>query len=71
MGEINYKPIPKSSSKDPYIPLNYRGISILSCTYKVLSRLINARISKYCDGRNLIVDEQNGFRKNIFLPSPT
>ena len=26
-------PIPKSASKDPFVPLNYRGISLLSCLY--------------------------------------
>ena len=28
-------PIPKSASKDPCVPLNYRGISLLSCMYKI------------------------------------
>ena len=55
-------PIPKSSSKDPYVPTNYRGISLLSCIYKLYSGLINARLTKYCEKYNLIVDEQNGFR---------
>ena len=27
-------PIPKGAGKDPYIPLNYRGISLLSCIGK-------------------------------------
>jgi len=55
-------PIPKSSSKDPYVPLNYRGISLLSCFYKLYSSLLNNRISKHCESNKLIVDEQNGFR---------
>ena len=25
-------PVPKSSQKDPHMPLNYRGISLLSCS---------------------------------------
>ncbi len=33
--------VPKSASKDPYVPLNYRGISLLSCVSKVFSGLIN------------------------------
>ena len=45
------------------MPLNYRGISLLSCTSKVLSGILNARIYKYCELMDLIVDEQNGFRK--------
>merc|ERR1711895_220272 len=28
-------PIPKISLKYPYVPLNYRGISLLSCVYKL------------------------------------
>ena len=56
-------PIPKGSKKDPYTPLNYRGISLQSCVYKVYSGLLNSRISAYCEMLNLIEDEQNGFRK--------
>ena len=55
-------PIPKSSSKDPFVPLNYRGISLLSCFYKMYSSLINNRLSFCCESNDLIVDEQNGFR---------
>ena len=58
------KPIPKSATMDPCVPLNYRGISLLSCTSKLLSGVMNNRISKYCDSLGLILDEQNGFRKN-------
>ena len=55
-------PIPKSSTKDPYVPLNYRGISLLSCMYKVYSSAINSRLSIYCEENGFLVDEQNGFR---------
>ena len=55
-------PIPKDSEKNPYVPLNYRGISLLSCVSKVYSSLINKRITSYCNISDLIVDEQNGFR---------
>ena len=54
-------PIPKSSTKDPYVPLNYRGISLLSCFYKMYSSLINNRVSGYCESNGFNVDEQNGF----------
>ena len=56
-------PIPKGSSKDPYVPLNYRGISLLSCISKTYTSLINERINKFCEQNDLLVDEQNGFRK--------
>ena len=55
-------PIPKSSSKDPFVPLNYRGISLSSCFYKMYSSLINNRLSFCCESNDFIVDEQNGFR---------
>ena len=55
-------PIPKSASKDPFVPLNYRGISLLSCLYKVFTSLINTRITAHCEINQLLVDEQNGFR---------
>ena len=49
--------------KDPHEPLNYRGISSLSCMGKVYSALINFRIVKYCDMLSLICEEQNGFSR--------
>ena len=55
-------PIPKSSSKDPCVPLNYRGISLLSCFYKLYTSLLNSRLSKHCESNGYLVDEQNGFR---------
>ena len=55
-------PIPKPGMKDPYTPLNYRGISLISCLSKVYSSILNKRISAYCNRSNIIVDEQNGFR---------
>ena len=40
-------PIPKSASKDPHVPLNYRGISLLS-GYKLFTLLLNLPISDHC-----------------------
>ncbi len=55
--------VPKRSNKDPKMPLNYRGISLFSCIYKVYSDIINVRIVKYLEDFELFVDEQGGFRK--------
>ena len=57
-------PIPKNALSDPCVPLNYRGISLLSCIYKLYTSLLNERLVKHTDANNLIADEQNGFRKD-------
>ena len=43
-------------------PLKYRGLSLQSCIYKILSNLINERIIRYLEEQKIIADEQNGFR---------
>ncbi len=58
------KPIPKSKANDPRIPLNYRGINLLSCIYKAYSTIINKRLLTYLENNKLLCDEQNGFRTN-------
>ena len=58
------KQIPKGSTKDPYVQLNYRGISLISCESKLYSSLINNRVIKYCNLLGLFPEEQNGFRQN-------
>ena len=57
-------PIHKDLSSDKTIPLNYRGISLLSCVRKVYSAFINKRLSGYLEDNNLLADEQNSFRSN-------
>ena len=56
------KPLPKSSLVDPRLPLQYRGISLLSTVYKIYSSILNKRITKYAEENNIFADEQNGFR---------
>jgi len=58
------KPIPKNSMTDPHIPLQYRGISLLSTVYKLFTSVLNHRIQSAAERHNLFVDEQNGFRSN-------
>ncbi len=55
-------PIPKNRTNDPRVPQNYRGISLLSCVYKLYSATLNARLVKFFDNNDILHDEQNGFR---------
>ena len=58
------KPIPKNSLADPRLPLEYRGISLLSTVYKLFTSVLNNRIVQIAEQHKLYADEQNGFRKN-------
>ena len=57
-------PIPKGGNKDPFVPTNYRGISLLSCVCKGYTNILNNRLSSYFETIGILVDEQNGFRPN-------
>ena len=57
-------PIPKNSSSDPRIPLNYRGISLLCIPYKAFCTIINQHIFEWSDETGILCEEQNGFRSN-------
>ena len=60
-GIIN--PIPKSSTSDPRDPLSYRGITLAPAIYKLYCSILNERLSYWVNSNNVLVDEQNGFRK--------
>ncbi len=57
-------PIPKDDKADARVPLNYCGISLICCSAKLYTSLLNVRLCNFSDDGQLIVDEQNGFRKN-------
>ncbi len=57
------KPLPKSSMSDPRLPLQYRGISLLSTVGKLYSSVLNHRLSAHAEVNDLFVEEQNGFRR--------
>ena len=57
------KPIPKGSMTDPRVPLQYRGISLLSTVGKLYTSLLNNRLLDFCENNGILVEEQNGFRK--------
>lgn len=62
-GHSIINPILKAG-KDPLDPLSYRGISLISIPCKVYADVLNQRLSKWLESNDILVDEQNGFRKN-------
>lgn len=57
-------PILKDPDSDKRLPLNYMGISLLSCVSNLYTSFLNKRLSKYLEGKHILADEQNGFRAN-------
>lgn len=55
-------PIHKNGPK--HVISNYRPISILPAFSKILERIMNKRLMKYLEDRNLLSQQQFGFRKN-------
>ena len=55
------KLIPKPNT-DQSNPINYRPISLLEVTGKLLERIINTRITIHLETKNIIKDTQHGFR---------
>ncbi len=60
-------PIPKCSSKDSRIPLNYRGITLISIPCKIYCNILNHRFTKWLEENNIIADEQNGYGKIVVV----
>ena len=54
-------PIHKSGTKTD--PSNYRGISVMSCLGKLFTSILNLRLKKYVYEKNILCDEQLGFRE--------
>ena len=50
-------PMLKDPNSDKRVPLNYRGISLLSCVSKLYSAVINKRIMTHLEENNLLADE--------------
>ena len=55
-------PFLKNPSSDRSVPMNYRGISLLSCISKLYSSIMNKRITQYLEENDILAEEQNGFR---------
>ena len=56
------KLIPKPNT-DHSQPINYRPISLLEVTGKLLEKIINKRLTQHLENNSLIPDTQHGFRK--------
>ena len=57
-------PIYKGKNKDRREPLSYRPISLICNSCKGFSYILNKRLLNYLEKNNILVEEQNGFRKN-------
>ena len=44
---------------------SYRPISLLSCTGKLMERMVNTRLTWHLESKNILVKEQAGFRQNM------
>ncbi len=60
-GIIN--PIPKNSSKDLRVPLNYRGICLACVVYKLYGSILNQCLALWSDVTDKVDDIQNGLWK--------
>ena len=52
------------ADKDPRDPLGYRGISLISVPCKVFADVLNQRLIKWLESNDILVEEQNGFRRD-------
>ena len=56
--------IPKNKQKgDIKDPSSYRGITLLSCIGKVLTSILNERLTKFLETNKILSKNQAGFRK--------
>ncbi|MBJ5594290.1 hypothetical protein JGG70_24295, partial [Salmonella enterica subsp. enterica serovar Typhimurium] len=56
-------PFPKPG-KDPAIPSNYRPIALTSCLFKLLERMVNARLMWFLETNKILSPHQCGFRRH-------
>jgi ribonuclease HI len=61
--EAHIRPILKKG-KEKSKPENYRPVSLLSCTGKLLERVINARLLWHLESNHLLTPTQTGYRQH-------
>ena len=55
--------VPVHKKGDLNDPLNYRGITLMSCMGKLFTNIINERLNRWAEENTLISENQFGFRK--------
>ena len=55
---------PVYKNEDKSLSSNYRPVAVLSCFLKILEKIMYKRLIDYIEKRNILYDEQYGFRKN-------
>ena len=58
--EILHPIYKKGDKRDP---LNYRGIALLNTTSKIYEAILHKRLNKWCEEKEIILEEQGGFRE--------
>ena len=58
------KVVPVFKKGDKNNSNNYRGITIISCLGKLFTKIMNDRLSRFVEEKNILSDVQYGFRKN-------
>jgi hypothetical protein len=54
--------IPYTKKREYWNPKNYRPVTCLPTTYKVITSIISRHMYKYMDNENLLPNEQKGCR---------
>jgi len=57
----------KKGEKDD--PANYRGITINSCLGKLFTKVLNNRLDKFLEKREIISNEQMERGQNLYMPA--
>ena len=65
--ELLISPLFKGGKKDSNKAGNYRPVSSMSISCKVLEHILHSNITKHLENNNILTDLQHGFTKNIDL----